>query len=86
MQSFVENKVYKIFLKSTGSPIANLLAVSVSVEVIWPHFFTKHDVVVHVDELVRESRDAMDMSLYGRRAEGGQVAGVGKDFLKGHKD
>ena len=52
-----------------------------AVEVVGPHVLAEHDVVVEVDELLGEARDAVDVGLDGRGAEGGQVALVLEDVL-----
>lgn len=44
----------------------NLLSARMAVEVIWPDRFAKHDIIIHVDELVREARDVVQVALYGR--------------------
>lgn len=53
-----------------------------AVEVVRPHFLAEHHVVVEVDELLGEARDAVDVGLYGRGAEGGKVAVVPEDILQ----
>ena len=61
---------------------ANLLPGRVRVEVVRPDVFAEHDVIVHVDELLGQPRDAVDVALNGRRRERGQVTLVRKDFLR----
>lgn len=56
--------------------IANLLAVGVRVEVIWPHVSAEHDVIVEVDELVGQAWDAVQMRLNRRRRERRKVTFV----------
>lgn len=53
-----------------------------AVEVVWPHVFAKHDVIVEVNELLGESLDAVDVGLDGRGAERGKVAVVLENILK----
>ena len=59
----------------------HLLSFGVAVEVVGPHVLAEHDVVVEVDELLGEARDAVDVGLDGRGAEGGQVALVLENVL-----
>ena len=49
---------------------------SMRVEILWPNFLTKHDVIIHVDELGGESRNVMKVALYGRGRKGRQVTQV----------
>lgn len=53
-----------------------------AVEVVWPDVFAKHHVIIEVNELLGEPRDAVDVRLYGRRAESGKVAVVLEDILE----
>lgn len=53
-----------------------------AVEVIWPHVFAKHDIIIEVNELLGEPWDAVDVGLNGRRAERGKVAVVLEDILE----
>lgn len=53
-----------------------------AVEVVWPNVFPKHHVIVEVNELLRESRDTMDVRFDGRRAESGKVGAVQENILK----
>jgi len=50
-------------------------------EVIRPDFLAKHDVVVHVDEALRQARDSMQVALYGWRGECWKVALVAEYLL-----
>lgn len=52
-----------------------------AVEVIRPHLFAKHYIIVEVNELLREPGDAVDVGLYGGGAEGGELALVLEDVL-----
>lgn len=52
-----------------------------TVEVIWPHIFPKHDVIVEVDELLGQAWDPVDVCFNGRRTEGGKVSKVLEDIL-----
>lgn len=61
---------------------SHLLSLRVAVEVVRPHVFAEHHVVVEVNELLGESRDSMDVGLYSRRAERGEVAAVLEDVLE----
>lgn len=62
---------------------AHLLPFGVAVEVVRPHFFTKHHVIVEVNKLLGEAWDAVDVGLYRGGAERGQVAVVLEDVLSG---
>ena len=53
-----------------------------AVEVVGPDVFAEHHVIVEVNELLGESRDAVDVGLYGRGAERGEVAVIQKDILE----
>lgn len=55
------------------------------VEVIWPDVSAKHHIVVEVNELLREPRDAVDVGLDGRGAECGEVATILEDILEDTK-
>lgn len=59
----------------------HLLPFRVAVEVIWPHVFAEHHIVVEVNELLGEPGDAMDVGLNSRWAESGKVAVVQEDIL-----
>ena len=59
-----------------------LLSRGIGEEIIGPHFTSKHDVIIEVEELVRQAWDAVQMGFYRRRAEGGEVTLVWKQFLK----
>ena len=50
-------------------------------EVVRPHVLPKHDVVVEVDELLRQAWDSVNVGLNGRGTEGGQVGVVLEDIL-----
>lgn len=52
------------------------------VEVVWPDIFAKHHVVVEVNELLGEPRDAVDVGLNGGGAESGKVAVILEDILE----
>lgn len=65
---------------------SHLLSLRVAVEVVRPNVFTKHHVIVQVNKLLRQARDAVDVRLYGRRAEGGKVAVVQEDVLRDKKN
>lgn len=60
----------------------HLLSLRVAVKVVRPDVFAKHHVVVEVYKLLGEPRDAMDVGLYSRGAEGGKVAVVQEDILQ----
>lgn len=59
----------------------DLLSFGVTEEVIRPHVLPEHDVVVEVDELLRQAWDSVDVGLNGRGTEGGQVGEVLEDIL-----
>ncbi len=61
---------------------SHLLSFGVAVEVVRPDVFTKHHVVIEVNELLGEPWDAVDVGLYGRGAESGEVAVVLEDILE----
>lgn len=61
---------------------SHLLSFRVAVEVVWPHVFAKHDIIIEVNELLGEPWDAVDVGLNGRRAERGKVAVVLEDILE----
>lgn len=69
------------FFLALSLPCSHLLSLRVAVEVVRPNVFSKHHVIVEVNKLLGEARDAVDVSLYGRRAEGGKVAVVQEDVL-----
>lgn len=52
------------------------------VEVVWPDIFAKHHVVIEVNELLGEARDAVDVGLNGGGAESGKVAVILEDVLE----
>ena len=60
---------------------SHLLSFGVAVEVVRPDVLAEHHVVIEVNELLGEPRDAVDVGLYGRGAEGGKVAVVQEDIL-----
>lgn len=45
---------------------------------------SKHDVIIQIDEFVREARDPVEVDLDGGRAEGGQVGLVREDVRVCH--
>jgi len=45
------------------------------------HFFSKHDVIIEINEPSRESRNAMEVGLNCRRTEGGKVRFVWKNLF-----
>lgn len=51
------------------------------VEILGPHLPTKHNVIVHINELLGQSWDPMDVGLYGRRTESRKVGLVWENFL-----
>lgn len=51
------------------------------VEVVWPDVSAKHHVIIEVNELLREARDAVDVGLDGGGAESGEVAAILEDVL-----
>lgn len=59
----------------------DLLSFGVTEEVVRPHVLPEHDVVVEVDELLRQAWDSVDVGLNGRGTEGGQVGVVLEDIL-----
>lgn len=61
---------------------SHLLSFRVGVEIIRPDVFAKHDVIVEINELLREPGDAVDVGLDGRGAESGKVAVVLEDILE----
>ena len=62
----------------------NLLSARARVKILWPHVEAKHDVVVEVQELCGEPRDAVDVRLNCRGRERGQVRRVGENLLVRH--
>lgn len=60
----------------------HLLSFGVGVEVVRPDVSAKHHIVVEVNELLREARDAVDVGLDGRGAESGEVAAILEDILE----
>lgn len=52
------------------------------VKVVWPDVSAKHHIVVEVNELLREARDAVDVGLDGRGAESGEVGAILEDVLE----
>lgn len=64
-----------------GPRQVDALSCGLGVEILGPHLLTKHHVVIHVNELLRESRDPMDVGLYGRRTESWKVGLVWENFL-----
>lgn len=60
----------------------HLLSFGVGVEVIRPHVFAEHHVIVEIDKLLGEALDAVDVGLDGRGAKGGKVAVILEDILK----
>lgn len=72
-------------LHSEEQAKSHLLSFRVAVEVVRPDVFAKHHVVVEVNELLREPWDAVDVGLYSRGAEGGEVAVVQEDILQVRK-
>ena len=61
---------------------SHLLSFRVAVEVVRPDVFPKHHIIIEVNELLGEARDAVDVGLYGRRAKSGKVAVVLEDILE----
>ncbi len=53
-----------------------------AVEVIRPHILAEHDIIIEVDELLRESWDSVNVGLYGGRTECRQVGLVLKNVLR----
>lgn len=51
------------------------------VEILRPHLLAKHHVVVHVNKLLGESRNPVDVGFYCRRAECRKVSLIGENFL-----
>lgn len=51
------------------------------VEVVWPDVSAKHHVIIEVNELLREARDAVDVGLDGGGAESREVAAILEDVL-----
>lgn len=64
---------------------SHLLSFRVGVEIIRPDVFTKHHVIVEINELLREPWDAVDVRLDGRGAESGKVAVILEDILEVEK-
>ena len=60
---------------------SNLLAGGVREKVVGPDVFAEHDVIVEVDELVREAGNLVQVTLDGGRRERRQVALVREDLL-----
>lgn len=52
------------------------------VEVVRPDVSAEHHVIIEVNELLREAWDAVDVGLYGRGAESGEVAAILEDVLE----
>lgn len=53
-----------------------------AVEVVRPDVFSKHHIIVEINEFLREPWDTVDVGLYGRGAESWKVAAVQEDILK----
>lgn len=64
------------------SSCSDLLALGVAVEVVRPHLFAEHHVIVEVNELLRQTWDTVDVCLYGRGTEGGELTGVEEYVLQ----
>lgn len=64
---------------------ADLLTLGVAVEVIRPNVFAEHDIIVKIDELLRESWNAVDVSFNGRRTERRQVRLILENVLRREK-
>lgn len=62
--------------------LSDLLTFRMAVEIIRPHVLAEHDIIIEVDELLRESWDSVNVSLYGRRTECRQVGLVLKKVLR----
>lgn len=52
------------------------------VEILWPHLLAKHHVVIHVNKLLGESRNPVDVGFYCRRAECRKVTLIGENLLQ----
>lgn len=66
----------------TGMSRSHLLSFGVGEEVIRPHVFAKHHVVVQVNKLLGQSRNAVDVSLDGWGAESRKMALILEDILE----
>lgn len=53
-----------------------------AVEIIRPDIFAEHDIIIEVNKLLGEPRDSVDVGLYCRGAEGGELAVVEEDVLQ----
>lgn len=51
-------------------------------EVIWPDIFAKHHIVIEVNKLLGQSRNAVDVGLDGGGAESRKMALILKDILE----
>lgn len=65
---------------------SHLLSFWVAVEVIRPHIFAKHHIIIEVNKFLGEPRNTMDVGLYSRWAESGKVAVVREDILEIQKE
>lgn len=57
-----------------------------SVEIIRPHLSSKHDIIIEVDELFRETWYLMKVTLNGRRAVGRKMRVILEDLLQERAD
>lgn len=62
-----------------------LLSGSIGEEIIRPHFWSKHDIVIEVDELVWQPWDTVKVALNSRGTVSWQVALVGENLLQWKK-
>jgi hypothetical protein len=51
------------------------------VEVLWPYWGSKHDIIIEIDEPLAEAWDAVEMSFYRRRTEGREMTLVQEYLL-----
>ena len=65
-----------------ATPPADLLTPLVSVEVLGPHVVSEHDIIVEVDEVVGQSWDTVQVTLYSGGTVGGQVGVVWENILQ----
>lgn len=80
--SVVDPGGWTAFLTAGHGPgQVDALSRGLGVEILRPHLLTKHNVIIHVNELLGQSRDPMDVGLYGGRTESRKVGLVRENFL-----
>lgn len=69
-------------VRSLGISHLHLLSFGVGEEVVRPDIFAKHHIVIEVNELLGQSRNAVDVCLNGRGAESRKMALILEDILE----